>query len=518
MSEPVDVLIIGLGPVGAVLAALCGQAGLSVRAVERDHAVYKNPRAIQMDQEVLRQLNLVGVADAVQAASVASEGYEFVNREGELLVCRYPPAKLGATGYPFANMFHQPSLEQALRARLDELSTVEVSLGTELTGFEVFDHGVVARLSNEEGQASVRARYLIACDGGRSTVRRQLGVDMYDMGFEEPWMVVDVKLKPPMTKFNHTAVQLCDPHRPVTSAGSGPGRHRWEFMLKPEDDRDEVVKAENIKRWLADWIDPDKVELERRAIYEFHGVIAERWRQGRVMLIGDAAHQMPPFLGQGLCSGVRDACNLAWKLNAVLQSGADEKLLDTLQGEREPHVAQITRDAIDMGRIVCVADEEAAAARDARLMGERKAGKPPPFPPLPDITSGIWASASAGCVMPEPWIANTAGQQRLDDLIGYAPVLVLAETTELAAPDLALAQALGFATATGGLCRIGSGNERETALLDPDGYLASAMQGAQALLAKPDRVVFGTGTPGELLHAWEAYLSGKSLPGMVAAA
>ena len=331
-----DVLIVGLGPVGAVLAALCAKLGLSVRVVEKDTAVYRLPRAVQIDYEVLRLLNFVGVADDVLTNSCASSGYEFVNRDRKILMSRYPPPGLAPTGYPWANMFHQPSLESALRARLDECPDVEVSLGATVTGIEQDGVGVTAVVESDEGTQRVDAAYAVGCDGGRSLVRRTLGIDMVDLGFEEPWVVVDVRLPPGVRQLTEVSVQLCDPAGPTTSVLSGPGRHRWEFMLRPGDDHDAATDPATLKARLADWVDSDTVELERSAVYEFHGLIARRWRSGRILLIGDAAHQMPPFFGQGLCSGVRDACNLAWKLAAVLRGEVDAAFLDSVQAERGP--------------------------------------------------------------------------------------------------------------------------------------------------------------------------------------
>lgn len=494
-----DVLIVGLGPVGAVLAALCAKLGLRTRVVEKDTAIYRLPRAVQIDYEVMRLLNFVGVADDVLANSCASAGYEFVNRDREILMSRYPPPGLAATGYPWANMFHQPSLEAALRSRLAECREVEVSLGANVAAIEQDRDGVAAVVEREGGAERIEAAYVVACDGARSFVRRALDIDMVDLGFEEPWVVVDVKLPPGMRQLAEVSVQLCDPAQPTTSVLSGPGRHRWEFMLRPGDDYAEATRPEVLKARLADWVDTDAIEIERSAVYEFHGLIARRWRSGRILLIGDAAHQMPPFFGQGLCSGVRDACNLAWKLAAVLRGAVAPAFLDTLQAEREPHVAGITRSAIELGRIVCIADEAEAAARDRRMLAGRT-----PFPSMPVITEGVLGDRAAGRPMPEPMVSGKR-RERLDDVVGYVPLLVVAD----GAVDAATVRAFEAAFPGVRTGALESARDGQFGLEDESGHVRRMLGDAPALLAKPDRIVFGTGGVAMLAREWADYLRGE---------
>ena len=494
-----DVLIVGLGPVGAVLAALGAQLGLRIRVVEKDTEVYRLPRAVQIDYEVMRLLNFVGVADDVLANSCASAGYEFVNRDREILMSRYPPPGLAPTGYPWANMFHQPSLEAALRARLAECPEVEVSLGATVTGVEQDDAGVTAVIETEDGSERAEAAYAVGCDGARSFVRRALDIDMVDLGFEEPWVVVDVKLPPGMRQLTEVSVQLCDPVQPTTSVLSGPGRHRWEFMLRPGDDYAEATRPEVLKALLADWVDTEAIELERSAVYEFHGLIARRWRTGRILLIGDAAHQMPPFFGQGLCSGVRDACNLAWKLAAVLRGSVAPAFLDTVQAEREPHVAGITRSAIELGRIVCVADEAEAAERDRRMLAGRT-----PFPSMPVITEGVLGDRGAGRPMPEPMVTGTR-RERVDDIVGYVPLLVVADGGR----DAAAIQAFRTAFPDARAGALENARDGQLGLEDESGHLRRMLAEEPALLAKPDRIVFGTGSVAMLARKWAGYLRGE---------
>ena len=508
-AQQYDLLVVGLGPVGAVLAALCATLGLRVRAVEKDTAIYKLPRAVQIDHEVLRLLNFVGVADAVLANSCPGEGYEFVNREGEVLMSRCPPPGVAPTGYPWANMFHQPSLEAALRGRLKELENVKVDLGAKVVNIGQDDDGVVAAVETQRGTERVRAAYAVGCDGARSFVRQALGIDMVDLGFDEPWVVVDVKLPPGMRRLAKVTTQLCDPLQPTTSVPSSPGRHRWEFMLRQDEDHAEATATETLKARLAPWVDTDSIQLERSAVYEFHGLLARQWRAGRIVLIGDAAHQMPPFMGQGLCSGVRDAYNLAWKLAAVLRGDVALPFLDTVQGERAPHVAAITRGAIALGKIVCVADEAKAAERDRKMLADLAAGRPPPFPSMPRIESGVLDDRSAGKPMPEPMVAG-AGALRVDDVTGFKPLLVLANG------DAAATEVQAFRARFPGIsvASLDNAQHDQIRVQDESGWLRPMLGDAPALLAKPDRVVFGAASVERLGEQWDAYLRGTlSLPG-----
>lgn len=505
MQDP-DVLIVGLGPVGAILANLCARSGLSVKVVERDHDVYKQPRAIVLDHEVVRQLNLIGAADDVLTNSIPAQGYEFINANREILTSRPAFPGLAPTGYHPANLFHQPSMEHAVRAKLADLPNVEIELGVEVIAIERDDDGVNAVLRTSEGLVEQGARFLVGCDGGRSLVRRHLDIQMEDLDFNEPWVVVDVKVVGDNTGLSRNGVQLCDPARPTTCVPSGPGRHRWEFMLKPGETAEEVTRPETLTRWISSWTDPSNIELERSAVYRFHGLVAKRWRQGRAMVIGDAAHQMPPFMGQGLCAGARDACNLAWKLAAVAKGEAPLEFLDTVEQERIPHVKDVTKGAIAMGKTVCVTDPEEAAIRDAKMMEDHRAGKGFAFPGVPRIETGVLDDPAAGAVCPEGFIDGAGAPQRVDDLVGYVPLLVLRDAASAGAPEIAQLTSVSPDLA---IASLSSDADGVLKLLDAEGYISGMMGPAEAMLVKPDRIIFGTASLTRLSDAWSQYLVGK---------
>lgn len=478
-----DVLVVGLGPVGALLAALLTDQGVRVIAIDRDTAVYPLPRAAHFDHEIMRLFQQAGVADAVLAHSRPAPAYEFRAADGRPLV-RMDLPDVSPSGWSTGYMFHQPAVENALRARLADSPMATVKLGCRFDGLDQDGEGVTAMLSD----GPVRARWVVGCDGASSAVRSTLGIALDDYAFDEPWLVIDVKVGETAT-LPDINLQICDPARPTTCVLMGPGRHRWEFMLLPGETPEQVLDDAFIQPLLEPWSCGDSV-IERKAVYRFHGLVAKSWRAGRVLLAGDSAHQTPPFAGQGMCSGMRDAANLAWKLPLVLRGEADDRLLDSYQPEREPHVRAYIELAIGMGRVVCTLDPEAAAARDAGMLAARAAGRnalPPSEPPAMSAGCLLAGSPAAGTLFPQP-VADGA---RLDDVLGEGGWLIARD------PPAPLAAGL-----------------RAVALSDPrlapfreriEAWLAS--RGAEAVLVRPDRYVFGTGDAGSLAAAWSAAMS-----------
>jgi 3-(3-hydroxy-phenyl)propionate hydroxylase len=385
-----DVLIVGLGPVGAAMAALLAQQGVRTIAVERDTDIYPLPRAVHFDHEIMRLFQQLGIAEHMRRHSKALPVYEFRAADGAVLI-RLDPAPETPSGWGSGYMFHQPTLELALRDLLAASPIADVRLGWRFDGLAQDADGTTANVTGPDGAATLRARYLIGCDGAWSPVREAIGGGLFDYGFDEPWLVIDVRA-PRGCRTPEINLHICDPARPTTCVLSGLGRHRWEFMLLPGETPEAMLDDAVIAALIAPW-DCGPVEIERKAVYRFHGLVANRWRSGRVLLAGDSAHQTPPFAGQGLCSGLRDAANLSWKLAAVLGGRAGEALLDSYQLEREPHVRTMIELAIGMGRVVCTLDPAAAAARDAGMLAQQAAGAPGLPPPRA-------APFAAGCILP----------------------------------------------------------------------------------------------------------------------
>ena len=412
MSSPMfDVAIIGYGPAGATLANQLGQLGLSVLVLEKDAEIYPLPRAIHFDGEVMRVFETAGLRLPIEAISrPGHKGMYFNNAEGETLLIRAGTNARGPHGCANNYYFHQPELERVLREGLKRYPHVVVRMQHEVTAVEETAAHVNLQVNDLEQHSTyqVQARYVVGCDGARSLVRKVLATQMTDLGLHQPWLVFDVRLNDSAPELPDHTVQHCDPARPMTYCNVTGNRRRWEIMLMPGDDPQELVKPDTLWRLVSKWIRPEHADIERAVIYTFHSVIADTWRKGRLLLAGDAAHQTPPFLGQGMCAAIRDASNLAWKLEAVLRHGVNDALLDTYQTERAPHVHAFIDLAVKLGDIIQTTDPEAARARDAKF----KAGQPEIFQfPAPKLGAGVWVNdhALAGQIFPQPSLDDGHG-------------------------------------------------------------------------------------------------------------
>ncbi|AGU53625.1 putative 3-(3-hydroxy-phenyl)propionate/3-hydroxycinnamic acid hydroxylase [Variovorax paradoxus B4] len=487
-----DVAIVGLGPTGATLANLLGAAGLSVVVLEKEGGVFPLPRAIHFDGEVLRILQGAGLREqALAIARPGEQGMHFVNGAGETMLIRGGSAALGPHGCANNYYFHQPELEAVLREGLARFRNVEVRLRSELTGIVQDASGATLDVRDAgSGHAStVRARYVVGCDGARSPVRQHMGSAMVDLGLRQPWLVFDVVLRQPVDLPAHT-VQHCDPARPMTYCNVVGDRRRWEIMVLPGDDREALVQPESLWRLVAPWVRPEQAWLERAAIYTFHSVIAQGWRQGRLLLAGDACHQTPPFLGQGMCAGIRDAANLAWKLEAVLARHAPASLLDTYESERAPHVRALIELAVRLGNIIQTTDPALAAERDAKF----RAGRPEIFE-LPPQVLGAGAfdaqpGSPAGRPFPQPRLQDG---RLLDELLGRRSA-VIGRADALAAAAPATVERWRHADAV-------VIDQLEAPLRD---WLDA--QEAQAVILRPDRYIVGVARTGHDLDRISQHL------------
>lgn len=493
-SYDCDVLIVGGGPTGVTLGLFLASAGISTIIAEKEAGIYPLPRAAHIDHEVVRIMQNVGVADEVMASSKTGGRYEFLTADRQVLLS-FDWSEPGTSGWPFSNMIHQPSLEAALRSRLARASNAELRAQWSFVEMGVDDDGVEASFTTPDGAKNVRARYLVGADGARSPVREAAGIEIDDLGFDERWLVVDTIVHD-SSRLPDRNLQICDPNRPTTCVLMGNGRHRWEFMMKEAEQAETVLRDEFIADLLLPWDVEGAVTIERKAVYRFNARLAKTWRVGRILLAGDAAHQMPPFAGQGMCSGMRDAANLWWKLADVVAGKAGADVLDAYQAEREPNVRGIIDTAIFMGKTVCVADPVQAAARDAAMLADRAAGKSPDgATTYPPISAGriMQGSAGAGSYFPQPWSSDNRAT-KLDDVTGAGPVLLARQVpTEAWSSDVRI---LELSDPSLAFCRA----ELE-AWLDA--------QATSAVLLRPDHYVFGTGSPRQLLDAWHE--GGRSL-------
>ena len=396
MQTSADVIIIGLGPTGAVLAHLLGQAGINTVVFEREAEVYPRPRAVFFDDEICRLLWQLGLGDALATFSRPVQGMDLVNGAGDVLYRYRPGTAESELGFAEGYMFSQPDLERALRRALASHSSV-----TQLTGFDVegvrrIDRGPdsppdyeVLALDLNGNRQTCRAPWVIGCDGASSPTRRLIGADLEELGPDAEWLVVDLQLEPGVPAWldlPEVTVQYCDPARPATFVPLPQDRCRFEIRVLPDDDRNQLVRLEPLRALLRTWLPSDDYEVERAVVYTFHALLAERWRDGGLLLAGDAAHQMPPFLGQGMCSGIRDAANLAWKLAWVLRGRASLELLDTYESERSAHTRRIIEVDLELGDLIQTTDPQLAAVRDERARAE--GGAVPISPPRIPIGPG----------------------------------------------------------------------------------------------------------------------------------
>ncbi|MBL8348613.1 MAG: bifunctional 3-(3-hydroxy-phenyl)propionate/3-hydroxycinnamic acid hydroxylase [Rubrivivax sp.] len=528
-AAPYDVAIVGFGPAGAVAAALLGQAGLRVFVCDRLAGVYEIPRAISLDHEILRVFQHIGIVEGIGPHMEPFTPSEYFGVDGQLIrrmTMVTPPYPQGHTP---SVVFSQPPVERALRERVAQMPNVTVALGTELTALA--EHAEEVTLSLRPADLALggvgaersgpgectpradrteRARWLIACDGGASTVRGLVGIELEDLDFDEPWLVVDVLVNERgLAKLPKTSVQYCEPERPCTLV-IGPGRHRrWEISLKAGEDPREAATPERTWALLSRWLSPEDGTLWRQASYRFHALVAAEWRSqaagraGRVFVAGDAAHMQPPFLGQGMCQGVRDVANLTWKLAAVLkgevQGAAAEALLDSYGRERKAHVRELTSRIKAIGAVICERDVAKARARDARLLDEcgGVVKDTPRQDVLPRLEAGLLAArdtSGRGTLFPQPRLTDGT---LMDERFGRGWRLVT-DATLPSAPVPPVITDVAMKDAAAG---------------EAEGVVAAWMQrhACHAALVRPDNYVFGTAADAtqvyELIDQWRAALA-----------
>ena len=489
-----DVAIIGLGPVGCTAALLLAEAGLSVAAIERDEDVYRLPRAVNLDGEIIRAFQKVGRGQAVQDLMQPvrpGDRAGFANSEREWLFGQ-PFVPFGSNGWQPMNMFDQPELESYLRTEAVEHARVSAFIGYEAAGVE--NTGVGVRVEFGPAGAgdtrTITARYAIACDGASSPVRKALGIGWKDLGYDHEWLVVDVTLKAGHTLGNDT-LQVCDPERLVTYVCTKDPYRRWEFRMHGDETAEEMLEEEKIFSLIDAWTPRGTYELRRAAVYQFHAATADRWREGRIFIAGDAAHQTPPFLGQGMNAGMRDVVNLAWKLPLVIEGTAGEHLLDSYFAERNGHAHDLVDWAVSIGRLMEHLAEQERCAR----AGEPVSDAPPALrssgygqgrgqPPIRDgvvLVDQVSDTGATGYLFNQPMVRTAAGREcRLDDLLGPGFAVVSRQAT----PELS-------ETSRGVLNRISAAVVGLEGLEVVRGKFDRLFEDADAAIVRPDRLVFG---------------------------
>jgi 3-(3-hydroxy-phenyl)propionate hydroxylase len=508
-----DVAIVGFGPSGAVAASLLGQAGLKTYVCDRSTTVYDKPRAIALDHEIMRVFQQIGVAELVAPYVEPFTPSEYFGVDGQLIRRMTMVAPPYPLGYTPSMVFTQPPVERILRANAEAFPNVTIELGVELLTLTQDSNGADLQLRDALGQQqTIRARYVIGCDGASSTVRAQAGMVLEDLDFDEPWLVVDVRVNEKgLAKLPTTSVQYCEPDRPTTIV-IGPGNHRrWEISLKAGEDPIQVATPEATWKLLSRWLTPEDGELWRQTSYRFHALVATEWRKGRVFIAGDAAHQQPPFMGQGMCQGIRDVANLSWKISAVVKGEVGgpsaEALLNSYGEERKAHVRELTMRIKHVGEVIGERDTAKARARDQRLLAEcgGVVKDTPRQDMIPRLEAGCLSSkpcTGRGTLFPQPKLVKDDGNMALlDELFGNGWRLVMDTTLDSTTVHTAALTTVQHGT---------------NGLHETEGVTSLWMQkhNCCAALVRPDNYVYGTASDphelDELLADWHKMLDMKT--------
>lgn len=540
-----DVIISGLGPTGLTLAHLLGRRGYQILILEREPVFYGNARAVYTDDECMRVFQEAGVADEIHKDMLHDMPVQFVYGDGKPMG-QYIPMKR-PFGWPVINFFYQPYLETSLTEALEKYENVRVLRGREVIEFEQFPDGVsvshiaskgtgygqrgtVPELDESDSQ-TVRGKFLIACDGGRSTIRGKLGIELSGKSFPEPWLVVDIRAKEDEDGLRHLPYFnfYCDPELPTVSCPQPDGFHRFEFMLKPGQTKEYMEDPDTIRMLLSRHVDPDRFEVMRKLVYTFNALVAEHWRVGRVILAGDSAHMTPQFMGQGMSSGVRDANNLAWKLSAVLNGQAGDRLLDTYESERRHHAKSMIDGSVRLKNIVSISSPLAASTRNTILKGMQLF---PPFKnyiredgykPKPRYEKGTYFGMprsgirnAEGTLLPQPDVCDLEGRHlKLDEVLGNGFALLglgVDPREGLSVSALGVLEALDTCFVSvykkglrpqghNGVDRVSPAGLKEVE--EQDNLLArwfrqNGISKGSIVIVRPDKFVFGAVKPGNL--------------------
>ena len=422
-----DIAVVGYGPTGATLASLLVREGLSVLVIERENDVYDLPRAVHFDDETMRVFQAVGIADDLVKFLHINPGMRFVDDQDNLLLDWPRDPDITAQGWNASYRFHQPDLEKLLRAYLENCGNVQIVKNCELRkAAEVEEHVILGCKEHPTGSLiEFKARYVVGCDGANSIIRKTIGGGLNDLGFRERWLVLDLLLNKPRPDLGDHTVQFCNPKRPMTYCRGPKNRRRWEITMLEEESAEDMVRPERVWDFLSRWITPEDARLERNAVYTFRSAIAYKWRKGRLLIAGDAAHLTPPFMGQGMCAGVRDASNLAWKLAAVVQDRAGDALLDSYQIERAPHALAYVETAMLLGGLINSMDRQRASQFEQdESQGQASMKSIQPKLGQSDLVMSQPENPDDPVGRPFAQPRLGAGDILLDDMVGYRHVII----------------------------------------------------------------------------------------------
>ncbi len=494
---------------------LLADAGLQVLAIERDVEVYRLPRAVNLDGEIIRAFQASGraqhISDLMQTPR-PGERAGFADSKRQWLFGQ-AMSDFGTNGWQPLNMFDQPELEAYLRKEATDHPNVTAHIGHAVTALEDDEAGVTVRHHpvNSEDQSGSRVRYVIACDGASSATRKFLGIEWMSLGYDRNWLVVDVTVNDRHTLGVDT-LQVCDPKRLTTYVCTKDPYRRWEFCLQPDETPEQMLEEETIRTLLDEWTPRDSYEIRRAAVYQFHAAIAEQWQAGHILIAGDAAHQTPPFLGQGMNAGMRDAINLAWKLPRVVRGESPDTLLESYYLERSSHAEDLVEWAVSIGRLM----EHTAAVEQATQEGREPPDVPEEIkrsgyglgreqPPLRDgvvMREQVDSESLVGTLLPQPIVQCTDVDLRMDDLMGEGFTLVTTSDSSLQLNESARALM----------------KKMRVSLFELDGLnlsrgkLHPVLEKGESIIVRPDHIVFGQTTEHTTIEHLLKSLAGQLLP------
>ena len=474
--EQFDIAICGYGPVGSTFAGLMGKLGHKVLVIEKNIGPSPTARAINTDGEQLRTFDRLGIAEKVVENSTEVRCVHFGDANLNPIQTIEQPVGVSAMGWPNQILFYQPELEGFIRGSVESENNIVIKEGTELLSFDDTTEGVTLNCKNSEGDLTFFSKYLIGCDGASSFVRRELDVDLEDFEYNQEWLVCDAHLTKKINIPEKEAMQVCDPKRPGTYVPGRRGHLRFEFKKMPGEDSKELEKEENVWKLVKPWINENNAKLERAQVYSFHACIAETWRKGNVLIAGDAAHQMPPFMGAGMGTGIRDITNISWKLDLLLKNKAKEGILDTYQKERHSHAKWTIAQTVTIGQVI----EGFCAAAEGKEYEPKGPSYDVNFPHIP---SGIYSDPSdmiTGVPIPQPVLSKSNKKEMLDRIInGNFAVLTQESNLDLTDKSKSIIDLLDIKVVT----------------IEPDEdteeRLKTVFEKYKAVLVRPDKYTYG---------------------------